>query len=42
MKTKGELKMTFLRGKMIMQNGEIIGKQGYGTFVTRQELTPNI
>ena len=41
MKTKGELKTTVLRGKTIMQDGEILGKQGYGAFVTRQEVTPN-
>jgi len=42
MTTKGELKMTFLRGQKIMEDGQIIGKQGFGTFVTREELNPKI
>lgn len=34
--TQGAPKMTFVRGAMIMQDGEIVGKQGYGQFVARQ------
>jgi len=33
--TDGEPKMTFVRGSMIMQDGEIVGKEGFGQFVTR-------
>lgn len=34
--TSGEPKMTVLRGSVIMQDGEVIGKAGYGNFLTRQ------
>lgn len=34
--TQGAPKMTFVRGTIIMQEGEIVGKQGYGQFVTRE------
>lgn len=33
---QGIPKMTFVRGTMIMQDGEVVGKQGYGRFVTRE------
>jgi allantoinase len=36
--TQGAPKMTFVRGSAIMQDGEIVGKQGYGQFVSRQNL----
>jgi len=34
--TQGEAKATFVRGSMIMQDGEIVGNQGYGQYVTRE------
>jgi dihydroorotase-like cyclic amidohydrolase len=37
--TQGAPRMVFLRGNMIMQDGEILGRQGYGQFVTRDGIT---
>ena len=41
MVTRGAPKMTFVRGELVMQDGEIVGKQGYGKFVTRQDISQN-
>ena len=38
MVTRGKPRMTVLRGSVIMQDGDILGKPGYGNFLTRQEL----
>lgn len=35
--TVGEPKMTVLRGSIIMRDGEILGKPGYGNFLTRNQ-----
>ena len=35
--TKGKPTATFVRGTMIMQDGEIVGKQAGGQFITRKE-----
>lgn len=33
--TEGTPKMTFVRGRLVMEDGEIVGKQGFGQFVSR-------
>jgi len=38
--TSGEPKMTVLRGSIIMEDGEVVGEQGYGNFLTREEQHP--
>ena len=39
--TRGAPKMTFVRGELVMQDGEIVGRQGYGKFTTRHDISQN-